>query len=94
MGSCDPLRTQESEPGIEVHERQMIVASERLDRTPQCDLLNMLMVDESHDTVRVPLKGSMLYLKEDQVVWVTSLDVNELIRGACINVSEIQVFIR
>lgn len=92
MGSCDPLRTLESE--LEVHEHVMIVASERVDRTPQCDLLNMLMVDENHDTVSVPLKGSMLYLKEDQVVWVTSLDVNELITGACINVSVIQVFIR
>ena len=68
MGSCDPLRTQESETNIEVHEREMIVASERVDRTPHRDLLNKLMVDENYDTVRVPLKGSMLYLKEDQVV--------------------------
>ena len=74
-------------------ERGIIVASEHVS-SPECELLQMLMVEENHDTIRVPLKGSTLNLKEDEVVWVTSVDVNELLRGAWINVSVIQVYIR
>ena len=88
VGSCDPLRTQDSQRTVNPTS-QMGALSD----LPECDLLYMLMTEDEHESVCVSFKAPTLYLQEDQHIYVTPTDVDELVRGVCINVSVIHVYI-
>ena len=90
-GSCDPQRALVSD---QADRRVVLRVDEPTTNPPECRMLQSLMVEDAVDTVRVTFHASSLYLQEDQDIWVTATDVNELLRFECLNVSVIHVYIR
>ena len=83
VGSCNPINTEESGAGLGKHGAVCMVEDQL---TEECALLDVLMTEEEHDTIRVPLKAPLFYFHEDKDVWVTATDISEFLRGACANV--------
>ena len=92
MGSCD-RKTQES---TTKSKKAGLVHDAIQGLGPSCKYLQFIMTsapDDIYDNTTIPLAASVWHSDFDQETYITASDIGEFLRGACLNISAIQVYI-
>ena len=89
VGSCEP-ETEESAAKKKTAEKEEIQGFGQ-----SCKLLQTVMSSATggiYDSTPIPLDASVWNYVTDQETYVTASDVEEFLKGECLNISVIQVY--